>query len=364
MVVNPEISPLERQIIRQVEYYFGDFNLPKDKFLQETMKEDDGWIKLETLLKFHRLANISKEQEAIMAALKKSDSGLLELNSEADSKVRRSPAQPLPENNEETKKALEAKTAYAKGFDKENTTMDELLEYYAEHEPTVVNIQMRNYFDKKDKKRHFKGSVFLTFRTVEACNEYVAAESKKYKDTELESRKLQKVYHEEKAKEWEEKKKKKGDRKGKKEGEGEDGDKATETKEEEKLPKGTVVKFTGLGSDAKREDIKEMLEKEFEVNIDKDSGDIAFVTYQMGEAEAKIRFKTENYGVELMKKLEKAEKIVVKEKELTASILEGEEEETFLAESLKDLKNHRNKQKNHKRKHGGGNHHSKRQRKN
>ena len=35
-------------------------------------------------------------------------------------------------------------------------TMDELLEYYAEHEPTVVNIQMRNYFDKKDKKRHFK----------------------------------------------------------------------------------------------------------------------------------------------------------------------------------------------------------------
>ena len=49
--------------------------MPKDKFLQETMKEDDGWIKLETLLKFHRLANISKEQEAIMAALKKSDSG-------------------------------------------------------------------------------------------------------------------------------------------------------------------------------------------------------------------------------------------------------------------------------------------------
>ena len=33
-----------------------------------------------------------------------------------------------------------------------------------------------------------QGSVFLTFRTVEACNEYVAAESKKYKDTELESR--------------------------------------------------------------------------------------------------------------------------------------------------------------------------------
>jgi len=353
MAVTPEITPLERKIIRQVEYYFGDFNLPKDKFLQESVKENEGWIKMEVLLKFKRLADLSKDAKEIITAVQKSDSGLLEVDSAEDGKVRRNPAQPLPENTEETKKLVEAKTAYAKGFDKENTKMDELLEYYAEHEPTVVHVQMRNYFDKKDKKKHFKVSVFLTFRTVEACNEFVAAESKKYKDTELESRKLQKVYLEEKAKEWEEKKKKKGDRKGKKE-EGAEGDAATEeVKEEQKLPKGTVIKFTGLGEGIKREDIKDMLQKDFEVNIDKDDGDIAFITYQMGEPEAKIRFKAENYGVELMKKLEKAEKILVKEKELVASILTGEEEETFLSDSLRDLKNHRNKQKNHKRKHGG-----------
>ncbi len=27
-------SPLEKRIIRQIEYYFGDYNLPRDKFLQ------------------------------------------------------------------------------------------------------------------------------------------------------------------------------------------------------------------------------------------------------------------------------------------------------------------------------------------
>jgi hypothetical protein len=27
-------SPLEKKIIRQIEYYFGDYNLPRDKFLQ------------------------------------------------------------------------------------------------------------------------------------------------------------------------------------------------------------------------------------------------------------------------------------------------------------------------------------------
>ena len=28
------VQPLEKKIIRQVEYYFGDFNMPKDKFLK------------------------------------------------------------------------------------------------------------------------------------------------------------------------------------------------------------------------------------------------------------------------------------------------------------------------------------------
>ena len=31
---------------------------------------------------------------------------------------------------------------FCAGFDKEKTTMDELLEYYAEHEPAIVHIQV------------------------------------------------------------------------------------------------------------------------------------------------------------------------------------------------------------------------------
>jgi hypothetical protein len=27
-------SPLEKKIIRQIEHYFGDYNLPRDKFIQ------------------------------------------------------------------------------------------------------------------------------------------------------------------------------------------------------------------------------------------------------------------------------------------------------------------------------------------
>jgi hypothetical protein len=51
---------------------------------------------------------------------------------------------------------------YRSGFDKEKTTLDELLEYYMDHEPAVINIQMRNYLDRKDKSKHFKVTVHKT----------------------------------------------------------------------------------------------------------------------------------------------------------------------------------------------------------
>ena len=67
------VNELESQIIQQVEvkyllhdkvssilhiciffklkYYFGDYNLPRDKFLREQILIDDGWVSLETMLK-------------------------------------------------------------------------------------------------------------------------------------------------------------------------------------------------------------------------------------------------------------------------------------------------------------------------
>lgn len=83
MAENQEMSPVEMKVAQQVEvilmlnfslhfqkkgdfqllknksycylqYYFGDHNLPRDKFLKEQMQQDDGWVTLETMLKFNR----------------------------------------------------------------------------------------------------------------------------------------------------------------------------------------------------------------------------------------------------------------------------------------------------------------------
>merc|ERR1719249_360240 len=241
------------------------------------------------MLKFKRLSDLSKDEKVIVDALKQSKAGLLE-----GSEIRRDPAIPLPENTEESRKLLEARTAYAKGFNKENSTLDELIEYYNESNPDVVSIQMRNYCEKKGKEKvwKFKGSIFLTFKTEEAAKAFVEKEEK-YKDGAL-LKKFQKDYLEEKKKEMDEKRNKFGKNKDKKpKAEGADGKEEVEVKQEEEftLPKGSVLKLTGLGGEITREDIKEVLKEQCSVNIDKDGGDIAFITYEKGEAEAKLACK-------------------------------------------------------------------------
>ena len=258
---------MEKKIIRQIEYYFGDFNLPRDKFLSEETKADAGWVSMETMLKFKRLVELSADSAVIVAALKKSKAGLMEV-AEDNKKIRRNPEIPLPENTVESKAALEARTVYVKGFDLEATTLDELLDFFNETNNNVVSIQMRNYSvgKGKDKEWKFKGSIFITFKTPEAATEFVDNKDWTYKDKQM-ILKFQKNYLEDKAKEYEEKKKGKS-KGGKKEAE----PVKQEEVEEFKLAKGAVLKLTGLGGEVTREDIKEVLKDKFEVNIDKGEG--------------------------------------------------------------------------------------------
>ena len=48
-------GPDAKKVIRQVEYYFGDSNMQRDKFLQdEVAKDAEGWVPLTTMLKVGR----------------------------------------------------------------------------------------------------------------------------------------------------------------------------------------------------------------------------------------------------------------------------------------------------------------------
>jgi len=136
------LSPQERGIIRQVEHYFGDYNLPKDKFMAEVMEQDGGWVPMTVMLTFRRLARLSDDPQVLFSALEKSRSGLLQLD-RANGRLRRDPNLPLPEQSDERALALQERTVYVSGFDRASTTLDDLIPFFEGGFEKVVNVRMR-----------------------------------------------------------------------------------------------------------------------------------------------------------------------------------------------------------------------------
>ena len=108
---NEKMAALEAKICHQIEYYFGDFNLPRDKFLKEQIKLDEGWVPLEIMIKFNRLNRLTTDFNVIVEALSKSKAELMEI-SEDKTKIRRSPTKPLPEVTDEYKNDVKNRSVY------------------------------------------------------------------------------------------------------------------------------------------------------------------------------------------------------------------------------------------------------------
>uniref|UniRef100_G3RM55 Uncharacterized protein n=1 Tax=Gorilla gorilla gorilla TaxID=9595 RepID=G3RM55_GORGO len=134
---NEKMAALEAKICHQIECYFGDFNLPRDRFLREQIKLDEGWVSLEIMIKFNRLNHLTTDFNVIVEALSKSKAELMKI-SEDKTKIRRSSSKPLPEVTDES--------VYIKGF----------------------RTDMRRTLHKI-----FKGSVFVVFDSIESAKKFV-----------------------------------------------------------------------------------------------------------------------------------------------------------------------------------------------
>lgn len=197
---NGAASTLEQKIIRQIEYYYGDYNLPKDRFLQEIIKDNPGgWVSMDTMLTFKRLSDISRDADQIMEALCKSSSGLMEVDF-SGRRIRRKPEKELPELTEARKLEIEDRTLFVSGFNKETTTLDDILEYFENKVEGVSNVRMRyqreeklnpsgdtihggensdimekSIFTRSDQpdNRRFLGSVFVTFNSKSLAKDFM-----------------------------------------------------------------------------------------------------------------------------------------------------------------------------------------------
>jgi len=312
-----DMTPTEGKVVRQIEYYFGDHNLPRDKFLKEQLQLDDGWVKVSTMLQFNRLKCLTTDSAVIIEALQKSKTGLLEI-SEDKTKIRRSAEKPIPELNEDYIDALKNKSVYIKGFPLE-TTLDEILEW-TNGKGQAENIQMR-----RNLQRQFKGSVFLCFDTEEAAKAFLGRDDiKSFKDNELLVLSRE-AYHAKKAAD---KKQHKAESKAKAKHNKDETQKQTEEKEmglllEEQT--GCLLKFSGELDQVSREDFHTLFSGH---------GKIKWVDFTRGAKEGTLLFNGK--AKEALDKATEAKggTLQIKDNDVTWELLEGDVEKEVLKKMI------------------------------
>lgn len=333
---------LAEKIIRQIEYYFGDINLNKDKFMKEEIQKDSGWVELETLIKFNRLKVLSTDFKEIIESLKKSTSNLLEIDEEKK-KIRR--AKPLPENLTEFETSLKLNTVYVKGFPT-TLSLDELIAYFETH-GKVLQVFMRRFPSTKQ----FKGSVFVTFGTADEMKTFLDQAEVKYHDQVL-TRESQEAYIARKGPELEKHKSAKLSKEQQKEEKIKQKLEAEEAFLKEQKVLGAILHMKGLSSEGTRENIKELFDNYAKVK---------FVDYNKGNPEAFVRFAEENNAVEALAKALEASgtnSIVLKDATLECRVLEGDEENEYWTTLIRKLAESR------ANKHGGKHQNTNRRRRN
>ena len=155
------------KIVEQIEFYFSDSNLPRDKFLRETVEADpERYVDIALLLTFSRLRTLLSpfgscedgvSVACVAALLEKSDF----LTLSADRRRVRRTADLRP--REVVDAEVELRSVYASPFPM-TATIDDLTEFFSKH-TKVLSIRLRRHLSSKD----FKGSIFLELSDSASC---------------------------------------------------------------------------------------------------------------------------------------------------------------------------------------------------
>eukprot|EP01113_Clastostelium_recurvatum_P046828 TRINITY_DN8264_c1_g1_i1.p1 TRINITY_DN8264_c1_g1~~TRINITY_DN8264_c1_g1_i1.p1 ORF type:complete len:445 (-),score=116.63 TRINITY_DN8264_c1_g1_i1:17-1351(-) len=145
---------LSAQVQALIEFYFGDANFSKDRFLHKKAQENaEGWVDLNLIMTFNKLKGLTTDPSVVRQAIRASQ--LVELDP-TDQRVRR--AVPLPEAN----KADEL-TIYVENIPL-TSTHDELTTTFGQHgKVTYVSIPKT-----KEEPRTVKGFAFIEFADAES----------------------------------------------------------------------------------------------------------------------------------------------------------------------------------------------------
>lgn len=314
-----KLGDAETLVKEQLEYYFGDSNYRRDKWMKSTAAENGGYIPVEKLLDFKKLANLLNEHGKDLAFLVETIKTLDSLELSEDEKlVKRK--YPLPENDDSKERTLVIvcnclvflfsffllNFSLQSGLptDGEKVTIDSVKTFFSQH-GEVVSVSLQ-----KNKEKQLTGSAYIEVKTVEDAKKIAALEDITFEESKLVVKLKTEHDEERKALRQKEKEKKKLDDRKK------------------DIVKGVLIKFN-------TEPFEGLEAIEIRKYFAENFGNVKFVDTNSTNEEkvGYVRFSDVESCQNAMKSIE-AKEFKYKETPIEATLLEGEDEEKYWSEKV------------------------------
>ncbi|XP_070710703.1 la-related protein 7 [Pempheris klunzingeri] len=153
------VKQLLGDVKKQVEFWFGDVNLHKDRFLKKLIEEsDDGYVDISVLADFNRMKKLTSDTKLIARALK--NSSVVEVNLEGNKVRRQLPLGDTPNN-------VDSRTVYVELLPKDVT--HSWIERVFTKCGNVVYVSIPRYKSTGDSK----GFAFVEFEKEEEAQKAI-----------------------------------------------------------------------------------------------------------------------------------------------------------------------------------------------
>jgi len=341
-VVEISDEKILHKIRSQIEFYFKNYSLSHDKYMQNELKENDKKFPVENFLKFNKIKQLLPTEAALtcdnlVKAIKASS--VLNLS---DDLTKVSRTDDIPDSWADYLKEAEERTVYLKGF-AQDASLESITENLCQ---ALDSSKIEGIFLRKTPKKQFKGSIYVTLADAESAKTLLESDKVSLTRTEeFPALRMMKTEHVAK--------------------QSEKNNKVKKDKLSKQIPKNSVLKITNLACDSNERFEVKKLRQAFEKIHPCDFVD------QTVEGDALViytRFKGENSVsrfLEILGKLPQAEGEEVDERlaalhaqfdgkekfeQLSMTALEGEAELEYwskIKELMKQKFNNKSNKKNY-----------------